>query len=104
MYASVRFEHSACRGSLMTTYIYIYIYIIYINIYIYIYINVYICIYILIHMYIFNIGFTQLGIANYHYILANSKKCYSVIMVNADMVGSKGYKESCNFAMSKFIY
>ena len=25
--ASVRFEHSVCRGSLMTTYIYIYIYI-----------------------------------------------------------------------------
>ena len=24
--ASVRFEHSVCRGSLMTTYIYIYIY------------------------------------------------------------------------------
>ena len=29
----VRFEHSLCRGSLMTTYIYIYIYISY-NIYI----------------------------------------------------------------------
>ena len=55
-------------------------------------------------MYIFNIGFTQLGIANYHYILANSKKYCSVIMVNADMVGSKGYKESCNSAMSKFTY
>ena len=24
--ASVRFEHSVCRGSLMTTYIYVYIY------------------------------------------------------------------------------
>ena len=37
--ASVRFEHSVCHGSLMTTYIYIYIYmyIIYIyNIYIYV--------------------------------------------------------------------
>ena len=31
--ASVRFEHSVCRGSLMTTYIYIYIYT-----YIYIYV------------------------------------------------------------------
>ena len=28
--ASVRFEHSVCRGSLMTTYIYIYIIYIYI--------------------------------------------------------------------------
>ena len=27
MYGFVRFEHSVCRGSLMTTYIYIYIYI-----------------------------------------------------------------------------
>ena len=33
--ASVRFEHSVCRGSLVTIYIYIYIYI-YIDIYIYI--------------------------------------------------------------------
>ena len=34
--ASVKFEHSVCRGSLMTTYIYTYIYA-YIYIYIYIY-------------------------------------------------------------------
>ena len=38
--ASVRFEHSVCRGSLMTTYIYIYI--LYVNVYIYIYIYIYI--------------------------------------------------------------
>ena len=41
--ASVRFEHSVFRGSLMTTYIYIYIYIYDIYIYIYmIYIYIYI--------------------------------------------------------------
>ena len=42
--ASVRFEHSVCRGSLMTTYninIYIYIFILFI-IYIFIYIHIYI--------------------------------------------------------------
>ena len=38
--ASVRFQHSVCRGSLMTTYIYIYIYI-YICIYIYIHNQIY---------------------------------------------------------------
>ena len=51
---SVRFEHSVCRGSLMTTYIYIYIYIyIYTYIYIYIYIYVYMYIYIYIYIYIY---------------------------------------------------
>ena len=39
--AFVRFEHSVCRGSLMTTYI-LYIHIIHI---LYIYIYIYICIY-----------------------------------------------------------
>ena len=46
--AFVRFEHSVCCGSLMTTYIYIYIYI-YILIHIYL---LYIYIYILIHIYL----------------------------------------------------
>ena len=36
--ASVRFQHSVCRGSLMTTYMTTYIYI-YIHIYIYVYIH-----------------------------------------------------------------
>ena len=50
--ASVRFEHSVCRGSLMTTCVYIYMYCIYYIYYIYIsyiwyiYIYIYICIYI----------------------------------------------------------
>ena len=51
----VRFQHSVCRGSLMTTYIYIYnIYIYTYYVYIYIYIS-YICIYtyhICIYLYI----------------------------------------------------
>ena len=72
--ASVKFEHSVCRGSLMTTYIIIYIllyivhifiyfhviYIYYIykyiytnNIYIYIYLYLYIYIYIYIYMYVY---------------------------------------------------
>ena len=41
--AFVRFENSAYRGSLITTYIYTYIIHIYIYIYIYIHIYIYIC-------------------------------------------------------------
>ena len=41
----MKFEHSGCRGSLMTTYmIYIYIYI-YIYVYVYIYLYVYVYVY-----------------------------------------------------------
>ena len=44
--ASVRFEHSVCRGSLMTTCVYVYMYCIY-----YIYIIYMIYIYIYMHIY-----------------------------------------------------
>ena len=50
--ASVRFEHSVCRGSLMTTYIYIYIYIIYVCVCICVYVYTYdvcICVYVCVY-------------------------------------------------------